>query len=101
MIELYIALGILGALLVTFVAVLLIRTAMFKPKKQAPISAEAIIVDGEKAVADLAQMIRCRTISDKEKENENEEEFDKFKALLPTLFPTVFEKCTIMLQFKP
>lgn len=95
MIELYIALGILGALLVTFVAVLLIRTAMFKPKKQSPISAEAIIVDGEKAVADLAQMIRCRTISDKEKENENEEEFDKFKALLPTLFPIVFEKCTV------
>ena len=95
MTELYIALGALGALLVAFIAILLIRTAMFKPKKQEAVSCETVIVDGEKAVRDLADMIRCRTISDKNKENENEEEFDKFKSLLPTLFPTVYEKCTV------
>ena len=95
MTELYIVLGILGGLLVIFLATLLIRAAMFKPKKQEPLTPETVIVDGEKAVRDLAEMIRCRTISDKNKENECEEEFEKFKALLPTLFPTVYEKCTV------
>ena len=95
MTALYITLGALGALLVAFLLVLLIRTAMFRPKKEEIIRSEAVVLDGEKAVSDLAEMIRCRTVSDKERENEDEGEFEKFKALLPTLFPTVYEKCTV------
>ena len=95
MTELYITLGALGALLVAFLLVLLIRTAMFRPKKEEIIRPETVTLDGEKAISDLAEMIRCRTVSDKERENEDEGEFVKFKALLPTLFPTVYEKCTV------
>lgn len=91
MIALYIALGALAV----FVAVLLIRTAAFKPVATDCIDTEPIVVDGEKATADLAEMIRCRTISDTVKENEDEEQFEKFRTLLPKLFPSIFEKCVV------
>ena len=91
MIVLYIALGVLAV----FLAVLLIRAAAFKPAPVEQISSVAVTVDSEKATAALAQMIRCRTVSDTVKENECEEEFEKFRALLPTLFPHIFEKCVV------
>ena len=92
MIALYIALGVLAA----FIALLLLRAATFKPKMQGEqLSPAPIAVDSEKATNDLAAMIRCRTISDTNKENEDDGEFEKFRNLLPTLFPTVYEKCVV------
>ena len=92
MIGIYIAVGV-GALVLLAVSVIIIRTVTFKAesvpeRKTAPVS-----VNGDKAIADLAEMIRCRTVSNRDRSLENEAEFGKFKALLPRLFPNIFEKC--------
>ena len=51
-------------------------------------------VNGEKAAHDLAEMLKCKTVSSVNKEEEDISEFEKFEALLPTLFPNVFANCT-------
>ncbi len=81
--------SLLGAL-ITFV---LVRAIMFVPEKPDNGTREMLSVDTERAVSTLAEIIRCKTVSDRNKENEDEEEFKKFEALLPTLFPKVYETC--------
>ena len=84
----------LVALVLAGVAVLLIRTLRFKP---APVRAEEIepvFVNSEKATRDLAEMLKCKTISQRDRNLEDEAEFERFKALLPELFPLVYSNCT-------
>ncbi len=85
---------ILGALaaLITFV---LVRAILFVPEKRENITPEIISVDTDKVTSSLAELIKCRTVSDRNKDNEDEAEFEKLEALLPELFPNVFEKCTL------
>ena len=89
---------IIGALilmaLIALVLTLVIRAVHFVPRKEEREKVAPIFVNNEKAVSDLAEMIKCKTISDNDKSKEDESEFEKFVALLPTLFPLVFEKCT-------
>lgn len=92
MIGLYVTLGVLSVLFAV-IAVVVIRTLAFSSVDKRIEAFEKVAVDEEKAVSDLAQMIKCKTVSDKTKENENEAEFDKFKTLLPKLFPNIYEKC--------
>ena len=87
------ALFALIALLVVLIAVVVIRALMFRPYPEAQITPAQISVDTDKAVADLSAMIRCKTVSDVNRENECEEEFDKFKALLPQIFPNIYASC--------
>ena len=89
---LYIGIG-LGAALLALIAVVIVRTLSFKAKPLAKKDGDDVYVNVEKAVADLAEMIKCKTISYTNKELEDEAEFTKFKALLPKLFPNIFEKC--------
>lgn len=88
----YAAIGA-GAAILVLVAVVIIRTLMFKINKSKTIDADDVYVNVEKAVADLAEMIKCKTVSCNDKSMEDEAEFDKFKAILPKLFPNIFEKC--------
>ncbi len=92
MIALYIACGIVGALLL-LLAVLFCRALAFKPKKEGVRTPEKLTVDREKAVNDLAAMIRCKTVSDTDPQKEDAAEFEKFHHLLPTLFPATFAAC--------
>ncbi|MBE6629610.1 MAG: M20/M25/M40 family metallo-hydrolase [Ruminococcaceae bacterium] len=92
MIALYIACGIAGALLL-LLAVLICRALAFKPKKEGVRTPEKLTVDREKAVSDLAAMIRCKTVSDTDTQKEDAAEFEKFHRLLPTLFPATFAAC--------
>ncbi len=84
----------LSALVLALLAVVLIRGLLFKPEPIEKENIEPIHVNVDKAVNDLAEMIRCKTISDKNKQNEDEAEFLKFKSKLPALFPCIFEKCS-------
>ena len=79
-------------LVVIFLAVILVRAAMFKPVKSAQTPTPPVYVNGEKATNDLAPMIRCKTISNSDPTLDDESEFKKFEELLPTLFPNVFAK---------
>ncbi len=89
---LYISLGIL-AILAAFIAIIIIRTLRFKPHTSRPAVSEAVEVDLNKAVGDLAEMIRCKTVSHFNKEEDDDREFSRFVTLLPTLFPEIYKKC--------
>ena len=91
--ELIIILISVGAILAGLLAVVLVRTLMFKPKKVQQDKVAPVYVNSEKATADLAEMIRCKTVSNTDKSLEDEGEFEKFERLLPTLFPNVHARC--------
>jgi len=83
----------LGVLLLLII-ILVIRAIAFCPKKQEKEKVAPIFVNNEKAVADLAEMIKCKTVSSENKALEDRAEFERFEALLPKLFPKIFEKCS-------
>ena len=82
------------ALVVIFLAVVLIRTLNFKPKAQPEISDEEITFDRDKAIQNLAELVRCRTISYVDPAPEDDAEFRKLIDKLPSLYPHVFDACT-------
>ena len=82
-------------LLALFLAVILIRAAMFKPKPQAPVSQEPVSFDKDAAVRSLRELVRCRTVSYDDPTLEDDGEFEKLIALLPTLYPRVFDVCSV------
>ncbi len=92
MIGLYVSLGIFAAVLILAVIVI-IRTLLFSAKQIPKNNIEEVIVNNEKAVSDLSEMVRCRTVSSRDKADEDEEEFSKFKSVLPKMFPNVYNKC--------
>lgn len=91
MLALWIALGLIAL----FVAVILIRTLAFRPAPDPQIDAMPMDYDVQKAVDDLQAMIRCKTISDKDRSKEDEAEFAKFVELLAERFPHIHKNCTL------
>ena len=83
------------AALVIFVAVIAVRTIRFTPKPQPAVNPEEISFDKEASIDALAQLIRCKTISYTDKSLEDNAEFEKLIALLPKLYPHVFEACSL------
>ena len=75
--------------------VLAVRTLRFKPKAQSAPAPDAVHVDGQKAIDDLAEMLRCKTVSNPDNSLEDAAEFDRFRALLRERFPAVHEKCSL------
>lgn len=90
MIALYIVLGLIAL----FLAVILLRAAMFRPKTMPVTEAEPVEFDGDKAVSALQQLVRCKTISYYDSSLEDDEEFEKLIGLLPELYPNVFQTCS-------
>ena len=84
--------AILG-IVIAFFAVVLIRTALFKPKAQPAICEEKAEFDREKTVATLAELVRCKTISYNDKTLEDDGEFRKLIDSLPRLYPNVLANC--------
>ena len=89
MVILYIVL----ALLVAFLAVILIRTLRFTPKEKPLTDVPPVSFDRDRAVSNLQQLIRCRTVSSYNPEEEDDAEFEKLIGLLPQLYPHVFATC--------
>jgi len=81
-------------LVVLFVAVVAVRTIRFTPKPQPAVSEEVFDFDKNAAVDALAQLVRCKTISYNDKKLEDDAEFEKLIALLPGLYPRVFDVCS-------
>jgi len=82
-------------ILLVLVAVILARTLMFTPKAQEQIEFEDITPDGERAVQNLAALVRCKTVSSADPALEDDAEFEKLVSLLPSLYPKVFETCSL------
>lgn len=90
MIVLYIVLGAIALLLI----IALLRAALFVPPQQPEIAIDEIEVDINKAVNDLADMIRCKTVSHRDRSCEDDAEFERFIELLPKKFPQIHKSCT-------
>ena len=84
---------IILALIIVFVAVILIRTAMFKPAPQPQESFEPVEFDKDKAVSNLAELVKCRTVSFDDHSKEDDAQFRKLLDMLPDLYPNVFRVC--------
>ena len=84
---------LIPAILVIFLAVLIIRAAAFKPKAQPEIDTSAIEFDKEKAARDLRELVKCKTVSYRDLSLEDDAEFEKLIALLPSLYPNVHRVC--------
>lgn len=87
-----IALSLLG-LLVIFLAVLIVRALLYKPKAEQERFSEPVSVDREKVVRDMQQMLRCRTVSYNDETLVDQAEFQKFRKLLPQLYPHIHQTC--------
>lgn len=86
---------LIPAVILVFLAVVLIRAMLFRPKKQPQPSNEPVEFDKEGAVSSLAALVRCRTVSNADHALEDEEEFEKLIGLLPSLFPKVSANCEL------
>ncbi|MBP3304783.1 MAG: M20/M25/M40 family metallo-hydrolase [Oscillospiraceae bacterium] len=86
----YIILGVITL----FLAVVLIRTAMFRPKAQPPVSDETVKFDRDAAIGALAELVRCRTVSYNDPALEDDGEFQKLIDKLPRLYPNVSVACS-------
>ena len=84
---------IFPAIIVLFLAVVLIRTAAFKPRKAPEAGRFDIDVDVDTVAAHLAEMIRCKTVSSLELERIDRAQFERFIALLPEFYPNVYKAC--------
>ena len=82
-------LTIILVIIAVFIAVILIRTALFKPYPEPETVEEKVNLNKEKIVKDMSDMIRCRTVSYQDKSLIDWNEFEKFQKLLQERFPNV------------
>lgn len=87
-----IILWILLAAVVAFLAVIFVRAAMFKPKPERKSSGKQVIVNEEKTVQDMVEMIRCKTVSYNDVSLLDKAEFKKFQELLPKIHPEIHSR---------
>ena len=83
------------AIIAFFLAVVLVRTFRFRPKAQPPISDEPVEFDKNAAIASLAELIKCKTVSYNDPQLEDDSEFQKLIDMLPRLYPNVFVCCSV------
>jgi carboxypeptidase PM20D1 len=79
--------------LVVFLAVLVIRALNFKPKAQPKVFNNEEVFDGDKIVSNLAELVKCKTVSYTDSALEDDGEFEKLISLLPELYKNVFGVC--------
>ncbi len=78
-----------------FLAVVLVRAAKFKPLPEPEILEQKVTIDRDKVVRDMVDMIRCKTVSNRDDSLVDRAEFIKFQELLKERFPKVHEACTL------
>jgi len=88
-----IAVCIILSLITAFAAVLIVRACMFRAPEEPQRTPAAEKPDADKAIRHLQQLIRCKTVSYRDKSLEDDAEFEKLYALLPELFPNVHRVC--------
>jgi len=81
-------------LIVVFLAVILVRAAMFKPRAVKKSSVGEVTLNREKIIEDMAEMIRCKTVSYREEELIDRTEFAKFEQVMEKCYPLIYKACT-------
>ncbi len=80
-------------LLAALIALVLVRTAKFKPAAQETAVFGDVNFDRDAAEDALAELVKCRTVSDLDPANEDDAEFEKLIGKLPELYPNVVKTC--------
>ena len=83
----------LAVILAGFIALLLIRAATFKPKNDVTVQESEEVFDRDIVITRLAELVKCKTVSNAKRELEDNAEFEKLISLLPSLYPNVFKVC--------
>ena len=86
---------ILLGLVLIWIGIIAVRTALFRPRKEEPLEARPVDLQETKIIADMQDMIRCKTVSHMEDRETDWAEFEKFQALLQERFPRVHGACTL------
>ena len=86
--------GVLFGVLAALLLILVIRACLFVPQKQQKVTAKPVTLNQDKIVTDMVDMIRCKTISDRDESKVDRQEFAKFEALLQERFPNIHKTCT-------
>lgn len=86
MIILWVVLSVLALL----VLIILVRTLLFKAPEREQVLEERIETDKDKIVRDMQDMIRCKTVSNRDESLVDRSEFKKFEELIKERFPNVF-----------
>ena len=76
-----------------FFAVVIVRTLSFNPKENIQPNTDEVKFNLDSAIESLRELVKCKTVSYRDKNLEDDREFQKLINLLPKLFPYVFEKC--------
>ena len=84
----------LVALAIVFIAIIVIRTLLFTPKKLVAVSEKEISFEKDAAVEALRELVKCKTVSYKDSSLEDDAEFQKLIDKLPSLYPNVFKVCS-------
>ncbi len=82
-------------LLLLLIAVIIVRTLMFVPKKTDPVDDTEVSFDRDASIRALAELVKCRTVSYTDTSLEDDAEFEKLIGKLPELYPHVTESCTL------
>ena len=91
-----IVLVVILCLAALLLAVILLRTLAFKPKVEESTASEEVDFDKDAAVKALAELVKCRTVSNADKSLEDDREFEKLIALVPQLYPNVAKTCPML-----
>ena len=81
------------AVVVIFLAVIIIRALNFSPKAQPKVSENEEKFDSDRAINNLCELVKCKTVSYRDSSLEDNAEFEKFIDSLPNLYPNVFKTC--------
>ena len=84
---------IILAILAVIIAVIMIRTVRFVPYVTTVSESEQIAVNEEKVITDMVNMIRCKTVSNREEALVDRNEFVKFEKLMEERFPNIYKCC--------
>ena len=80
-------------ILLVLVAVILARTMMFTPKKTEDRERPPVEQDRDASIRNLAELIKCKTVSYYDASLEDDAEFEKLVGKLPELYPNVCKTC--------
>ena len=71
------------AVIVVFLAIIIVRTLAFRPKKSVQADMGEVNFDKAAAVSNLQTLVRFKTVSSYDSEQEDDAEFKKLIAKLP------------------
>ena len=81
--------AIVGGVFAAIILVVLIRTLMFRPAPDPVVEPDGVTVDPSYAAENLAELVKCKTISYRDTSLEDRGEFLRFESVLKERFPTV------------